>query len=79
MTAMVQAPPQVVVTFLSLFGVWEVKERNADVAFENVLAITRNQTFKCCETETCNLQVRLQVGKRALGTSRAVIRMGNAE
>lgn len=75
---MVQAPPQVVVTFLSLFGVWEVKERNVDVAFENVMAITRNQTFKC-ETETSNLQVRLQVGKRALGTSRAVIRMGNAE
>lgn len=53
MIATLQVPPEDVAMFLSLFGVWEVKERNVDVIFGKVVAIIRNQTLKCCETDTC--------------------------
>lgn len=49
MTAVLLTPEQDVDTFLSLFGVWEIKETNVG----KVLANIKNQTFKCCEKETC--------------------------
>lgn len=45
-TVMLLTPPLDLATLLSVFGVWEIQERNVG----KVLTILRNQTY---ETETC--------------------------